>query len=279
MDKDGIDNPSGLCDEGINGFNFGNGIADDERFGLTRFMYFNNGGPFAISDPEIAPHYYNYMKGLWKDGAHMIWGGDAHPMNGGCGPECKFMFPAFTDSCNWNTGGIIPNCDTLWNEVTANNPPGDRRGVGSTGPFTFKPNDVQELDLAFVFGRNYIDSLPSAGVAVMNERIDSIRSYFFHDATPCGGSFSAVNEVKKQLLQINVFPNPSTGIFTIQQNNSTSQKYSLSVRNIQGQLMLSEKVEFEKTCKLDISKFANGIYFLSLQNENEQIVKKVVVQH
>ncbi|NVO01397.1 MAG: T9SS type A sorting domain-containing protein [Bacteroidetes bacterium] len=279
MDSDGIDNAVGGCDVSINGSNFGNGDIDDERFGLRKFVYFNNGGDFATSDPEIASHYFGFLNGTWKDGAQMQWGGNGHPSSGSCGPDCNFMFPGQIDSCFWNTGGLAPNCDTVWTEVTANNPPGDRRGLGSSGPFSLQPGASNEFDLAFVFARNYSDSSNLASVVVMQERIDSISKAFTNDITPCGGSFSAVNEINQIPLQVNVFPNPSTGIFTIQQNNSNSQKYSLSVWNIQGQLMLSEKVEFEKTIQLDINKFANGIYFLSLQNEKEQIVKKLVIQH
>jgi hypothetical protein len=81
MDPDGLDNPkyeevidpaSGdttyqqICDVSINGVNFGNGIVDDERYGMRRFVYHNNSSGNQ-GDPQIAPQYYNYLKGIWKD--------------------------------------------------------------------------------------------------------------------------------------------------------------------------------------------------------------------
>ncbi|NVO01398.1 MAG: T9SS type A sorting domain-containing protein [Bacteroidetes bacterium] len=276
IDNDGIDNPAGLCDDGVNGFNFGNGIVDDERYGLSRFMYFTGVSPTVISDPDIATDYFNNMNGKWKDSSPIMWGGNGNPLFGSCGPKSKFMFPGNSDTCHWGTNGLFPNCDSLWTEETVFNLPADKRGLGSTGFFTFNPGDIQELDLAFVFGRDFLNPNATAAITTLEQSIDNIIYYFRNDSTPCSGIFTSIDNPNQPSLQINVFPNPSAGIFTIQQNNSNSQKYSLSVRNIQGQLMLSEKVEFEKTIQLDISKFAKGIYFLSLQSEKEQIVKKLI---
>ena len=120
MDADGIDNPdttaSGgiMCDESINGVNFGDSIIDNERFGMRKFVYHNNtGGNAAMTDPDLAPEYYQFLRGFWKDGVRMRYGGNAHPSAGGNGPECDFMFPDETDPCDWGTGGIPPpskNC-------------------------------------------------------------------------------------------------------------------------------------------------------------------------
>lgn len=99
MDPDGIDNPSGMCDNSINGANFGNGTIDDERYGMNKFIYFRN-SPDEMGDPFTAKEYYFYLKGIWKDDTVMQWGGNAHaPGPGVCGPTCNFMFPADTDPC------------------------------------------------------------------------------------------------------------------------------------------------------------------------------------
>lgn len=178
MDPDGIDNPKydtiydpntgGVslkqrCDESINGVNFGNGIVDDERFGMRRFVYHNNGGNPAQSDPDIAPQYYNYLRGFWKDGTPMYYGGTAYITGAGTvGPECDFMFPGDTDPCNWGTGGQPPNGGFgqngfYWTEETGNNggpnPPGDRRFMQSAGPFTLKPGAVNYITVGIPWAR------------------------------------------------------------------------------------------------------------------------------
>ena len=62
-----------MVDESINGVNFGNGIIDDERFGMRRFVYHNNGsGSGNNYDPKDAPEYYNLLRGIWTDGVRMF---------------------------------------------------------------------------------------------------------------------------------------------------------------------------------------------------------------
>jgi hypothetical protein len=162
IDTDGLDNPSGGCDESINGLNFGDGIPDNERHGLSRFIYFNS-DPSVQGNPSSASSYYTYLQGLWKDGSPLMYGGNGHPNSGAVGPECHFMYPGDSDPCNWGTGGVLPNGGFnqngyYWTEETTGNNPSHRLGFGSSGPFTFKPGDVQQLDLAFAFARDYTGS-------------------------------------------------------------------------------------------------------------------------
>ena len=179
MDDDGIDNPAGLCDEGLNGYRFGNGIVDDEHFGLSSFVFFLGLGGFdATTCPDTAADYYNYLKGNWKDGVHMHYWGNGHPSTGGSGPACNYEFPGDSDPCNWGTMGVPVTHPPYWTEENAGILPYDRRGMGSTGPFTFKPGDVQEIDIAFVYGRDFTNPDELAAIPVMDQRIDSIRSYF-----------------------------------------------------------------------------------------------------
>ncbi len=162
MDPDGLDNlsywkhpTSGNCDVSINGINFENGIIDDERFGMRRFVYHNNtgqGAPSYSTDPEIAIDYYNFLRGIWKDGTKMKYGGNAHAGAGGDGPECDFMFPGDSDPCNWGTGGQAVN-PKYWTEVTAGNQPDDRRFMQSAGPFTLEPGAVNYITVGIPWAR------------------------------------------------------------------------------------------------------------------------------
>jgi hypothetical protein len=144
--------------EAINGVNFGNGIVDDERYGMKAFVYHDNTGGVR-GDPNIAPEYYNYMRGIWKDGTRMLYGGNAHITSGGAvGPECNFMFPDDTDPCNWGTGGLPPNGGynqngLFWNETQTGNTPYDRRYMQSAGPFTLKPGAVNYITVGIPWAR------------------------------------------------------------------------------------------------------------------------------
>ena len=140
--------------EAINGVNFGNGIVDDERFGMRRFLYHNNntqGSNPNMQDPGVASDYYNYLRGFWKNGKRMVYdGGDAFS---GVGPEADFMFPGDSDPCNWGTMGVVPPV-TYWTEETAGNEPNDRRFVQSAGPFTLEPGAVNYITFGVPWARD-----------------------------------------------------------------------------------------------------------------------------
>ncbi len=196
MDPDGIDNPKytyvtdpvtgdtieaiQICDVSINGINFGDGIIDNERFGMRRFVYHNNtGGPQG--DPHIAPEYYNYLRGIWKDNTKMQYGGNAHFPDAD-GPECDFMFPYDTDPCNWGTGGQPPNAGwnqngKFWSEETANNNPFDRRFMQSAGPFDLLPGAVNYITVGIPWARA-VSGGPWASVELLRIVDDKCQSLF-----------------------------------------------------------------------------------------------------
>jgi len=161
QDPDGLDNMSNwdpvtkqlvcsrapIAEGSINGLNFEDGIADNERWGMRRFIYFNNcAGPMC--DPQIAVEYYRYLRGYWKDGTRMTYGGTGY--QDGTTPA-DFMFPYDSDPCWWGTGGIQQS--KLWYEKGENNPPGDRRFVHSSGPFTLQPGAVNDITTGMVWAR------------------------------------------------------------------------------------------------------------------------------
>lgn len=144
--------------EAINGVNFGDGIRDNERFGMRRFVFHNNtGGNEPQTDPDIAIEYYNMLKGIWKDNNPMCYGGNAHPNTGGdANTPCAFMFPGDTDPWNWGTFGKNPGSQyssTPWTEENAHNNPDDRRFMQSAGPFTLYPGAVNYITVGIPWAR------------------------------------------------------------------------------------------------------------------------------
>ena len=194
MDADGRDNPAyeGDCEAlfngtypadkyAYNGFNFGNGIADDERLGMTGFLYHNN--DISVNgDPQAAEDYYHYMQGSWKNNTLMLYGGDGLGIGNVVGPECKFMFPGDSDPCNFGTNGIAPNDgyntgDKFWTEEECENVPSDRRGLASVGPFSLNAGSTQVIDYAIttVWKNNEHSAMERMG-----DFIDSIKDKFNH---------------------------------------------------------------------------------------------------
>lgn len=135
----------------INGVNFGNGIIDDERFGMRRFVYYNNAVSGDNSEPSKATDYYNYLKGRWKNGRRMWYGGDGLRTGTIENLECDFMFPDDSDPWHWGTNGVTPSEHPMdWRETVA---PADRRFMQSAGPFTLKPGALNYITVGIPFAQ------------------------------------------------------------------------------------------------------------------------------
>lgn len=141
----------------INGVNFGNNIIDDERFGMRRFVYYNNDGTANNGEPNKATDYYNYLQGKWRNNQRMKFGGNG--LSGGevSDVNCDFMFPGNSDPLHWGTNGVIPDekyHPNDWSEVTVGkNQPGDRRFMQSAGPFTLKAGALNYITVGIPFAQ------------------------------------------------------------------------------------------------------------------------------
>ena len=161
QDEDLIDNPlttdiinatdsSGIPYKGL-GIGYGDGVADNERFGMRRFVYYNNNLNPVNGEPQVAAHFYNYMKGIWKNGAEMLYGGNGVSGNGVLtGVPAQYMFPDDTDPYNWGTFGVTV---TPWTEESSGNVAADRRFIQSAGPFTLEPGDYNNITMGVVWAR------------------------------------------------------------------------------------------------------------------------------
>ena len=140
----------------INGVNFGNGIVDDERFGMRRFVYYNNDDNNRNGEPSKASDYYYYLRGYWKNGQRMKFGGNALPGgNDVTSLDCDFMFPGDSDPWNWGTDGVDPGIygSEGWTEITAGNSGRDVRFMQSAGPFTLKPGALNYITVGIPFAQ------------------------------------------------------------------------------------------------------------------------------
>jgi hypothetical protein len=186
QDSDSIDNPLttnfsnaidslGIPYDGI-GIGYGDGVVDNERFGMRRFVYYNNSGNQINGEPVTPLHFYNYMNGIWKNGQKMAYGGDGVSAATGANLdiECDYMFPGDTDPFNWGTGGT--NVDP-WTEVTSGNPPADRRFIQAAGPFTLEPGDYNNITMGVVWARATAGD-PEESVKLMRIADDKAQALF-----------------------------------------------------------------------------------------------------
>ena len=164
MDNDGVDNPlttdipTALAQNGIPyaglGIGYGDGIIDNERYGMRKFVYYNIGAVVnGNGDPNNATDMYNYLQGKWLNGVgSMTWGGTGNPAVTGNTVAADLLFPGVSDPLFWSTQGVAVT-PVPWTEVEAGNAPGDRRFIESAGPFELKPGAVNNITVGVVFAR------------------------------------------------------------------------------------------------------------------------------
>jgi hypothetical protein len=182
QDADGNDNPltinyaeaiskKGIPYKGI-GIGYSDGIVDNERFGMRKFLYHNNARDVR-GDPQNGVEYYNYLRSIWRDGSKMVYGGTGHRASGGT-VEAEYMFPGDSDPYGWGTGGA-PQDD--WTEVSAGNTKGDRRFMQSAGPFTLQPGAVNNITVGVVWARTTTGNA-EASVAALRKADDKTQALF-----------------------------------------------------------------------------------------------------
>ena len=266
----------------INGAGFGDTIVDNERLGMTGFVYFNNsnsGVPLYMQDPSYANQYYMYMQSIWRDSTKMIYGGNGHTGSGGYGPECNFMFPGISDDCHWGTNGQPPNGPELWTEKTAKNNPSDRRGLGSVGPFTIKPGESQDLDLAFVFARDYSNSDTSNSLNLLGQLVDTIRHSFNTNLLPNGKPFIGINDKLVQYpWDLKIFPNPASSSVTIFTEKGYQGITAFRIVDSKGATVKSLNISGNgRTMNLDVSGLSPGLYLIMIQSKDNIAIKKLSI--
>lgn len=77
-----------------------------------------------------------------------------------------------------------------------------------------------------------------------------------------------------------VSPNPTNGEFTIKAESSEPTTYTLNVRNMLGQVVFNEQVSLngQLTKNMNLSNLDKGVYFVSLENDQDKLVKKIVLK-
>lgn len=83
-----------------------------------------------------------------------------------------------------------------------------------------------------------------------------------------------INE-QNRIGNINIYPNPSDGKYTLNIESNQTKNIELKIQNIAGQIVLNQVFKLTKginTTEIDLSKFSSGVYLLEL-NDGESFQK------
>jgi hypothetical protein len=85
----------------------------------------------------------------------------------------------------------------------------------------------------------------------------------------------------QQLINMQVFPNPNTGVFSIHMNANSAQPVSIRIVGLTGKTVyeaLDVNILSKHTFEIDLSDLASGVYNIFVIGENGITDKKVVIQ-
>ena len=238
----------------------GDGMADEpfEQMSMTNFMYFTNslpGVPLSQTDPTNATEYYQYLKSSWKDGTPLTCGGNGY----GGSALTNFAYSAST-----YTNGSCGNF--LWAESGAGS---DKKFVMASGPYTFQPGAVEEVEYAYITA---FDSISNNPLWKLDANVQSLHSIYNLTLNQC-----LTTGIKEQHLNssLSIFPNPTSGLLTISSTKLNTQ-VSIQVQDALGKVLLSEDYkEFNKTT-INVDHLSPGIYFIKLVSGENVVTKKFV---
>ena len=285
QDPDGLDNPEttdveeALTNDGIvypgSGWGFGDGIADNERRGMSHFVYYNNSGNPINGEPVVPVHYYNYMQSIWKNGQHMWYGGDGVSAATGAviDLEANFMFGGDTDPYFYGTGGV-PTGPEGWTEVTAGNPPADRRFIMSAGPVTLEAGARNDFTMAALWARD--ESGSGMSVELLQAASDEVQALF--DSCLVDQTTDVATLPEAERLTLTLFPNPSTDHLTLDVPTNTCLERA-EVFNLSGQRVHEEAFSEEQGSQsVDVSALPQGAYVMVVHFSDHTRVAKFMVE-
>ena len=228
QDNDGIDNPgpsdtvsvdaasaynlNGIPYKGL-GIGYGDGVIDNERFGMKRFVYFDRTLNSTIyGDPQTGVDFYNYMLGFWRDNTPFVYGGTGNASDANATSILtNYCFPGDSDPLNWGTvsagGGSTVPFD-YWSEQypvgtgSSPNPQGDRRFVQAAGPFVLEPGALNNITSGVVYARAQSPD-PFQSVELVRKADDKAQALFDNCFRLLNGPDSpemSIQELDKELI-------------------------------------------------------------------------------
>ena len=108
----------------------------------------------------------------------------------------------------------------------------------------------------------------------------------FNVSATDGGIYKWSNTItesteNKSKTNLNVYPNPNTGMFSIELNDNNSNVLNLLIYNVIGKEVYSDKnitAGKQFTKKINLEGLSNGIYFIRIDSKTNTYTQKIVIQ-
>ncbi len=99
----------------------------------------------------------------------------------------------------------------------------------------------------------------------------------FIDGSPCGGSprISKEDRDVQNSTFVNIYPNPSDGIFTLEVNGTND--YSLEIFDILGSSVYKRKYSNNPSCEINLSGMPSGVYIMKLRTMDKLHIRNLLL--
>lgn len=279
------------CDVNRNMMYFYNGDLNDESDGgkvgygnyppALGFISLNhtmkNNGYFIstatpLNAPSTALSPSDIINGVWGNGEKRYYGGLGYQGSiGVSNVETNYIFPGTSDDFGTlSTNGVnmseqFPNG---WDEITNQNPPGDRRGFIVNEPFKLHTNESHCSEYAILFARAREATLRS-GITQLGKIADSCIVFFNSNNATSSCLETIKGDINIESNQnIILFPNPATNSIFIRATEELSNSYR--IYNQMGIEIESGKLNGKET-EIPLSSYSQGIYLLKVDGNYKPI--------
>lgn len=217
--------------------------------------------------PQLPLEYYRYITGYWRDGSPLTIGGEGY---GGSMPA-NYIFPG------------APGEPGAWTELQAQNPPGDRRALVSTGPGFIAGGGYNWVffSLSYVPGDRGLSAQWEALREYSNHKDNFFYADYFppainpYDTLPCFKPTTSIFEQEKPGIKL--FPNPVHDLLQI--DAGTAEIQSVQIVDLLGRLVFEQDFPApgSSVVQLETGAFPSGIYILKGKlRDNRAFVGKLV---
>lgn len=239
------------------------GLADDPHMsvkflneGLNGFVAYDNdwssrGNPYNVQD------YYYYLKGLWKDGQPVTFGGTGKGGN----QFARYMYPGSTD----------PVLNTNWSEAAANNKPQDRRALGIVGPFNFTAGQMRKISLVYNFATTKKQ---------MYKNLDKIQKAYDTQSGPFKTNDVSPTNPQRPIgdkFEISLWPNPMKDAAIVRFDNPRNEEFILQVFDLTGKLISQQAGITGNQATIERGTMVPGMYIIELRSGSRRTTAKLIV--
>lgn len=86
-----------------------------------------------------------------------------------------------------------------------------------------------------------------------------------------------VSEINEDNFDIQIYPNPNQGLFTIKGNFGSEKNLNLEIFNSSGQMVFTDNSFGLSNRTLNLNELSKGLYILKISGNNSQAIKKLII--